>query len=46
MICNFYIIFIYEKREKKYYSSLSIFNLRVLYMYKVINEKILEIIKI
>lgn len=34
------------KRGKKYYSSSSIFNLRVLYMYKVINEKILEIIKI
>lgn len=40
-----YNIYIW-KEEKKHHSSSSTFNLRVLYMHKVINEKIPETIKI
>lgn len=46
MTCNSHITFTYEKRKKTHHSSSSTFNLRVLYMHKVINEKIPETIKI
>lgn len=46
MTCNSHITFTYEKRKINHHSSSSTFNLRVLYMHKVINEKIPETIKI